>query len=383
METIELEKKAQGYQRCGNATRIVVAEDEPNLVNSLRFVLNAAGHSVSMVPNGREALTVIQNSIFANTPIDLLVTDIAMPEMSGEELIVALRSQSIQIPILVITGYGDKDLVIRLMRLGCQDFLDKPFDPVSLESRITAILLQHQERLSRCKREEYFAKIGERSRSIIHDLNNIIGGTLGYAEMAMNGFGKGHPAHKYLAKLLTTANKAADVCGRFLSLKPDAPIFMKTKTEVRPLVEKIAALLKAMAPDYIKIQTVGPEEPLWLNVDPDRVQQAILNLGINAIQAMGSMEGFVFLTVSAQEIPDSSGSARQCVCIMVSDTGKGIAEENFSRLFEEGFSTKVHGNGIGLPTVKRIMDEHGGRIIITRGAKKGMQFTLVFPIAAK
>jgi CheY-like chemotaxis protein len=61
--------------------------------------LNAAGHSVSMVPNGREALTVIQNSIIANTPIDLLVTDIAMPEMSGEELIVALRSQSIQIPI--------------------------------------------------------------------------------------------------------------------------------------------------------------------------------------------------------------------------------------------------------------------------------------------
>jgi len=71
---------------------IIVAEDELSLSSSLQFILTAAGYTVSMVPNGREALIKIQNSLLERTTIDLLITDIAMPTMTGVELIRALRN---------------------------------------------------------------------------------------------------------------------------------------------------------------------------------------------------------------------------------------------------------------------------------------------------
>jgi signal transduction histidine kinase len=358
---------------------ILVAEDESNLTASLQFILSAAGYRVTMTPNGRAALAAIHRLRLEHREYDLLITDIQMPEMSGEELICALRTQAIRIPILVMTGYGEKELLIRLMRSGCQDFLEKPFEAAELEERVRLILSQTGEEALERQRKEHLALIGEKSRSLIHDLNNFLGGTLGYADMALEQIDATHPAHHKLAKLLTTVNLAADVCRKILSLRPDGPVELKSQTEIRTLVERMAVVLEAMAPDSIAIRTSAPETPVWLCADPERIQQALLNLGINAIDAMGS-NGTLTFTTGIEDIPDSTGQSDRCVCITVSDTGEGIADENIAKLFCEDFTTKAHGNGLGLPTVKRIVDEHGGWIRVTSTQKHGTQFKLLFPL---
>lgn len=358
---------------------LLVAEDEPSLSSSLRFILTASGYAVSMASNGREALATIQNSLLERTAVDLLITDIAMPTMNGVELIRSLRNRSIHIPVLVITGYGDKDLLIELMRLGCQDFLDKPFSQEELERRVQMILEKIGETILEQKRKETLSLIGERSRSFVHDLNNILAGTLGYADMALEKVNEAHPAHENLIKLLKTANRAADICRSLMAIKHDEPFRMKIKTEIRTLVEKIAAVLTELAPQSIIISTKTSKQPLWLHADAERIQQALLNLGINAIDSMGET-GTLMFEMSIEELPVADENLQKCVCISVSDTGAGIPEAHIDTLFVKEFTTKPDGHGIGLPTIKKIVEEHSGRIEVRSSPKNGTRFKLIFPI---
>lgn len=358
---------------------IVVAEDEPHLATSLNYVLSAAGYGVSLAKNGRTALQVIQNSIWEHANVDLLITDIAMPIMNGEELICALRKQSIRVPILVITGFSDKELVIKLMRMGCQDFLEKPFEPEELENCVSSILTASLNETLEQKRKEHLALVGEKSRSMVHDLKNILGGTIGYGDLALGEIDTSHPAFQLVEKLLSTATLASDICKQLLSIKPDSPLYLKTKTEIRSIVEKMVTVLETMAPKTITIRSESPEEPVWLNADPERLQQALLNLGVNAIDAMGST-GLLTIKTSIETITNPSGQQEQCVCIQVSDTGPGISKEFLDNLFEKAHTSKPNGHGFGLLTVKRIVDEHSGRITVQSNVQAGTQFTLIFPV---
>ena len=358
---------------------ILVAEDEPNLLLSLKFILAASGYRVTLTTNGRAAYNVVENSLLDHSGVDLLITDIAMPEMDGEELVSLLHKKSIDVPVLVITGYGDRDLVIRLMRLGCRDFLDKPFQPADLEERVEMLLAQtHQERLEK-QRKEHLALVGEKSCSAIHDLNNALGGTIGYADLALEAIGASHPVRKKLEKVLASANLAAEICRKLLSLKSENVVSIKIKTEVRSIVERIATVMHSIAPESVEIRTAAPDFPVWLEADAERLQQALLNLGINSLDAMPK-GGFLSFAVSRMEAcRNKKNPSRPCVCISVADTGKGIPGPYLSKLFLECFTTKVNGHGYGLSIVKTIVQEHDGWIEVESVQGKGATFKLYFP----
>lgn len=106
---------------------ILVADDEPNMLDSLGFILKAQNYRVTTAGDGQEALGKICDALENHSPIDLLITDIRLPRLTGLQLIDELNRFKIRMPIFAITGYGDKALVIELMRTGCADYLDKPF----------------------------------------------------------------------------------------------------------------------------------------------------------------------------------------------------------------------------------------------------------------
>ena len=106
--------------------QILVAEDEGRTRRSIATVLESAGFSVQEAGNGKEAMDILLNS---NNRIDLLLTDIVMPEMTGIELIYKIRKNFRILPIVVITAYRDKDLSDNLSRLRCSRIIDKPFEP--------------------------------------------------------------------------------------------------------------------------------------------------------------------------------------------------------------------------------------------------------------
>ena len=118
---------------------ILIAEDQQSARFVLTFQLKKAGFKVTAVENGALALKTIQENIDTENQIELLVTDIEMPEMSGLDLYKNLSEQNIEIPIIVMTAYGSKNVVVELMKLGCSEYLDKPFPPEELIKRVNQI----------------------------------------------------------------------------------------------------------------------------------------------------------------------------------------------------------------------------------------------------
>jgi CheY-like chemotaxis protein len=108
---------------------ILIAEDDLAMQTSLSFILEDEGYELTTVSNGKVAFEQIQASFQNNQMFDLLLTDIQMPELNGLQLIKSISRAGIDLPIIVITGYSDKQTLIELIRLGCDDFLPKPFEP--------------------------------------------------------------------------------------------------------------------------------------------------------------------------------------------------------------------------------------------------------------
>jgi two-component system, NtrC family, C4-dicarboxylate transport response regulator DctD len=105
---------------------ILLVEDDSDLLASLRMVFRLAQYEVRFFDNGVEALEFIRRA----DPEDqlLLITDLFMPRMNGLQLIKAAKEKRPRLPVIAMTGYGSESLLIELFRLGCRDYLDKPFD---------------------------------------------------------------------------------------------------------------------------------------------------------------------------------------------------------------------------------------------------------------
>lgn len=124
---------------------ILVVDDEANMRNTLTFILEAANYRVSIAENARKALQVILEAKDSNCPVDLLITDIVMPDMNGLELIDEIKRLNLELPILVITAYGDRKMTIELNRRGFTDYLPKPFQEDELINRVAALLTKKKE----------------------------------------------------------------------------------------------------------------------------------------------------------------------------------------------------------------------------------------------
>ena len=117
---------------------ILVVDDERNMLRTLAFILEAADYRVTTAEDGRKAMEKIQAARASKLPIDLLILDIQMPGVTGMELLDDLNCLRIEIPVFVITGYGDKAMVVELLRRGCTEYLDKPFDDEEFLRRVAS-----------------------------------------------------------------------------------------------------------------------------------------------------------------------------------------------------------------------------------------------------
>ena len=107
-----------------NIKTVLIVDDKHVQLKTLRRALRTRGYQVVEAISGKQALDHIEK----NKDIDIVITDYAMPEMNGIELLQKIRKTSKSIPVILMTAYGDKDLVIKAMHYQCTGFIDKPFD---------------------------------------------------------------------------------------------------------------------------------------------------------------------------------------------------------------------------------------------------------------
>jgi signal transduction histidine kinase len=265
------------------------------------------------------------------------------------------------------------------MRRGCRDFIDKPFEPEALHQKVEMLLEDIDRRRTREKANANHVRTG--TRALVHDLNNLLGGAVGYADLALEDCRRSECPTAYIEKIMASTTLAARVCQSILSRGVEEndmrPIL--TTTEIATVVERAGAAIAGIAPDTITVTVEVSECQVWIRADAQLLQRAILNLAINAMDAMpegGTLT--ISLTKTRQQgAPDIEPTER--VVIAVADTGPGIAPETLEHIFDEGYTTKPHGHGLGLPAVKAVAEGHGGGVEIAGSEGGGTVVTLILP----
>lgn len=124
---------------------ILVADDEPAILYTLSFLFRKHHYRVTLCNDGEAALNHLLTAEEKSEPFDLLLTDIKMPKISGTELIQEVRKNKLSLPILVVSGVRDEDLVKKLLKLGCSDFLIKPYDLREIVNRVERLIKLNRE----------------------------------------------------------------------------------------------------------------------------------------------------------------------------------------------------------------------------------------------
>jgi signal transduction histidine kinase/CheY-like chemotaxis protein len=229
--------------------------------------------------------------------------------------------------------------------------------------------------------------LGVLAGGIAHDFNNLLMVILGHAELAQKEISPMSPARKGLAEITTAARRAADLCRQMLAYAEKAT-FALERVGLRDLVEEMADLLKT---------TISKKAILNLNLerglppieaDPSQIRQIVMNLLINASEAIGDRSGVITVSVGTTrcdeeylqktELRDDLVPGRY-VHLEVTDTGSGMDAETQARIFELFFSTKFTGRGLGLATVLGIVRAHKGALKVYSEPGKGTTFKVLFP----
>jgi two-component system, cell cycle sensor histidine kinase and response regulator CckA len=229
--------------------------------------------------------------------------------------------------------------------------------------------------------------IGTLTGGIAHDFNNLLTIINGFAEMTLLETKEDDPRRQDLQKILQTGQKGADMVQRLLAFSKRNKVSLEPLDLNRP-VENSIKLLGSTFPKMIEIETIKADDLELVNGDAVQVEQILMNLSINAKEAMPDGGR---LRIETRNIAVDEDYCRLHVgarpgryaLIEVSDTGAGMSKDTVDRMFDPFFTTKGwdfrKGTGLGLSVAKGIVEQHGGWIVCESKEGKGTTFKVYFP----
>jgi signal transduction histidine kinase len=230
--------------------------------------------------------------------------------------------------------------------------------------------------------------LGRLAGSLAHDLNNILGAIEGYATLLLNAMPPDSSARPDLEEILKAERRAAALTKQLMVFSRRSG-GQKTAVNLSELLAGLAQKAKPLVGESIALEISAAADLKPVKADPAMLEQALLNLVLNARDAM---PGGGRITLAAGKA-DLGGAEPQCprpaepntefVEISVSDGGAGITPENMDRLFEPFFTTKPKGKaaGMGLSAVYGIIAQHNGWTAVSSEVGKGSVFTVYLPQA--
>ncbi len=227
--------------------------------------------------------------------------------------------------------------------------------------------------------------IGRLAGGVAHDFNNLLTPILGEAEAALEVLGLDHPVAPELRSILEAAGRAGTLTRQLLAFGR-RQVLQERLVDLNAEVTALHAMLRRVIGEDVRVDLALAAEPVVVLADPAQVQQVLLNLAVNARDAMPS--GGV-LTLATRVVPAAGPAAagaaapRDQVELTVADTGVGMTEEVRARIFEPFFTTKGagKGTGLGLATVLGVVQQHGGTVEVRSAPGQGTVFRLLLPRA--
>ncbi|KMT56327.1 ATP-binding protein [Pseudomonas fildesensis] len=399
-------------------SRVLVVDDNPEMLSYLSELLHN-DYIVATAADGEQAWALLQHR-----PIDVVVSDVMMPELDGFGLTARIKASAgfAHLPVILLTARGGSEACVSGLESGADDYIAKPFSPLELKARVRAAIRmsQVQTELHAKSRQAGMAEI---ATTVLHNVGNVLNSVNVSAELVSSqmrtskaqGLGKvaqlmnehvndlsdfltrdhkGKMLPGYLLKLaevvtaeqqgiieeLGRLTKGVDHIKTIVAAQQSYAVAVSV-VETVPVPELIDDALRMSAGSLARQEVTVVKEiadlPL-LSLDRHRVLLILVNLISNAKQALdGVGDRSPCITLDAS-LADGS-----VLRITVTDNGNGIAPESLARIFSHGFTTRKDGHGFGLHSCALAAQEMGGSLTVhSDGAGQGATFTLDIPLDA-
>ncbi|MCX5873601.1 MAG: PAS domain S-box protein [Deltaproteobacteria bacterium] len=222
---------------------------------------------------------------------------------------------------------------------------------------------------------------------IAHDFNNMLQIMLGYSQLLLDDKKKGQPGYKELQTIIETGKGGADLVKKLLAFGQQGQVF-PVPLDLNHQISQLSTLISRTLPQVVQVDLDLADGPTTIRADHGKIDQLVMNLAINASEAMpnGGTLKIATTTVSLDEEfcrTLRGAKSGNYVMLSITDTGRGIDKAMLARIFDPFFSTKergsTRGTGLGLSVVKGIVQQQGGHVTCESEPDKGTEFKIYFP----
>lgn len=357
---------------------VLLVDDDPIVLESTSLLLKEYGYDVFSSGDAASAIDRLRGN-----NIDVVVTDIVMPEISGIELLRRIHDIDAKMPVILMTAYADMEKVINAIKIGAFDFIIKPFTANllvhSIEKAVNYNKLIKMEKEYKRLLEEFNLEIetivAERTMSLmaltladkIRNPASVIGLT---CKRILDKEEVPESLRAKLEDIIHEAGKLDGIVNDFQSLLQSKKSMFGYE-DINGVVESVIHVVENQAAAKGVELIFRPfAHPLKINLQKNLFNIAVSHILKNSIEA----------TPEGGRITISTNKDENNIFLAISDTGYGISEEDIGKIFDPMFSTKEQRFGMGLPLVKRIVSEHMGIIDVESRPGEHTTFTIKLPL---
>ena len=366
--------------------RVLFVEDSVDDMSLQVTLLERAGYQVEYLRV--DAAKDLAKAL--NERWDLVISDHSMPHFTGSDALKIVRNQDKDIPFIFVSGTIGEDAVVEALKFGAQDYLMKTnlgrlVPAVQRELRESGERKEQRRLQGQVHQLQRFEAIGRLASGVAHDFNNMLGAIMGWAEMGLEDSEPNTQAQERFQKIRAQAERAANLTHQLLAFAR-RQILQPCNTDLNRTVLESVALLRNTISERIEFDLQLTSELCVAWADPSQVEQILMNLCLNARDAMPDGGKLSIETRNVQIEGDYVRAHPWAVPgayvrLRVFDSGTGMDPTVLEHIFEPFFTTKGmgKGTGLGLATVYGIVKQHKGFIDVDSTPGQGTTFSVYLP----
>jgi len=368
------------YQEILDTLTILVVEDNDGIREELVFNI---GYWFKNVLEARDGLEGLEQ--FQNNQVDIILSDIKMPKMTGLEMVERIREIDKEIPIIFQTAFSDSDFLLKAINMSVQGYVIKPINIDNLEEVIQNALSKII--LDRCLKEKEEAKMAKIAKSdflanMSHEIRTPLNSIIGFSDILAT-MTRDEVQSNYVSSINRAGNTLLEMLSDILTVSKINSNKLKVVYEnikLNDIMDEIhATFIERIQEKNLDFEIiVAPNTPNGIRLNGSKLKQILFNLINNAIKFTDA--GYVKLYIQAKNLDDKFID----LTLMVEDSGKGIADKDKRRIFEsfeqanDDEKYRYSGVGLGLAISRKLTKLLNGEITLKSNLNEGSKFIVEF-----